>query len=325
MKGEETWPAQFRENHSSRGQVAQSVTNESGNGWHTPIQSDVARAVPAPSPQPQVKPRAPWMRKMIINMQEQLAKRIAAANSRAQTENRAAKTPGAAASSSQEVSTVGPDLIGEGRYTLHPAPCAAPGHKSPNSSIIEAQGVAEAMEEAQVRCSCPSISNSARECSQDDARHNHSNSAWRKNTWADQGEDIIANKEAQQPTRCNKNMAAAHVTSCSHYGRILSPDPNECFRMGDGCIMAPSVNPVTHMMKRNLHTRAHIELGVPPTSSMERLDDGNRHRQGAGVKQALQQQQRGRSPDGQEVHADRCATPQQLTAIELTSIHSGPA
>ena len=95
--------------------------------------------------------------------------------------------------------------------------------------------------------------------------------------------------------------------------------------MGDGCIMAPSVNPVTHMMKRNLHTRAHIELGVPPTSSMERLDDGNRHRQGAGVKQALQQQQRGRSPDGQEVHADMCATPQQLTAIELTSIHSGPA
>ena len=71
--------------------------------------------------------------------------------------------------------------------------------------------------------------------------------------------------------------------------------------------------------------RAHTELGVPPTSSMESLDTDNRHNQGAYVKQALQQQQRRRNLDSREEHADMCATPQQLTAIELTSIHSGPA
>jgi hypothetical protein len=120
-----TWPSQFRESHISLGQVAQSVMNESGNGWHTPIQSDVARAVPAPSPQPRVKPRAPSMRRMMINMQEWLAKRIAAADSRAQTKNRAVKTPGASASSSRDGLTAGPDLIGENErihFTLHHVP-----------------------------------------------------------------------------------------------------------------------------------------------------------------------------------------------------------
>ena len=258
---------------------------------------------------------------MIMNMQEQLAKRIAAANSRAQTKNIAVVTPVAAASSSRVVSTMGPDLIRENKsihFTLHHVPLQGTSRQTPRSSRHrgwQKQGKKPRIDAPAQAYPIP------RRSAAGDARHNHSNSAWQRTLGADEGEDIIANKKAQQPIRCNENMAAAQVTSHSHYGRILSPDHNECFRMGNGCIMAPSANPVTHMMKKNLHPRAHTELGVPPTSSMENPDAGNRHRQGAYAKQALQQQQRRRNLDSQEEHADMCATPQQLTAIELTSVH----
>jgi hypothetical protein len=74
-----SWASRFRVGHRSLGQVIQSVMDESGDHWHTPSQSNLARTIPAPSPQPPLKPMAASERRGIakIKMQKWFAKQVA--------------------------------------------------------------------------------------------------------------------------------------------------------------------------------------------------------------------------------------------------------
>ena len=81
----------------------------------------------------------------------------------------------------------------------------------------------------------------------------------------------------------------------------------------------------TYMIDRDLDSSARTEMELDRAASATGRDADNKHKQGAYVGQALRQQQQGEGLDSQHAYTDMSATPQQETADELTSIHSGPA
>jgi hypothetical protein len=208
-----SWASRFRIGHRSLGQVIQSVMDESGNHWHTPIQGNVALTIPAPLPQPPTETTAASKRS-IIKMQKWLAKRTVAARALAQI----------------KVNTWG------------------------NGKILRTI----------------------------------------------QGGDISANKKVQRNDRNWVNRIAAQIASSSHYGRILPPGLNKDISVVGGTTKAPISNPATHMMRRNLSTSARTEVVMTPASSVMGLDADDEQTQGAYVKQALQQQQRGENLGSRE-------------------------
>ena len=127
-----------------------------------------------------------------------------------------------------------------------------------------------------------------------------------------------ASKKAQQPTRCNDDRTAAQVTSSSRH-------ESEGISAGGEAIRTPLAKPVTYMIDRDLDTSARTEMELDRAASATGRDADNKHKQGAYVGQALRQQQQGGGLDSQHAYTDMSATPQQETADELASTHSGPA
>ena len=127
------------------------------------------------------------------------------------------------------------------------------------------------------------------------------------NTWGNgkilrtiQGGDISANKKVQRNDRNWVNRIAAQIASSSHYGKILPAGLNKDINVVGGTTKAPISNPATHMMRRNLSTSARTEVVMTPASSVMGLDADDEQTQGAYVKQALQQQQRGENLGSRE-------------------------
>jgi hypothetical protein len=293
----------------------------------TPIQSDVAHPVLAPSPRLQARPMSAGVRRRnIIRRQKWVSKRTAAAKARARIKALEI-TPGTAAAALRDEQAACPDLIREAEDILRQMSLQDISYQGIRFSRQDRWARHDALSEAQ-KNKKPRIEASAQACpmppsnaakTMPDAiaatqRDEKRIRAERARRFSGMG----ASKKAQQPTRCNDDRTAAQVTSSSrHESKGISA--------GGEAIRTPLANPVTYMIDRDLDTSARTEMEFDRAASATGRDADNKHKQGAYVEQALHQQQQGEGLDSQHAYTDMSATPQQETADELTSIHSGPA
>jgi hypothetical protein len=275
---------------------------------------------------PGLKPMSAGVRRRnIIRRQKWVSRRTAA---KAHAQIKALEiTPGTAAAALRDERAACPDLIKETEDILRQMSLQDISYQSIRLSRQDRWARRDALSEAQknkkprIEASaqaCPTPPNNAAETMPDAIAATQRDEKRIRAERARRFSGMGANKKAQQPTRCNNDRTAAQVASSSRHESKGSSAGGEAIR-------TPLANPVTYMINRDLDTGTRAEMEFTCAASATGRDADNRHKQGAYVEQAPHQQQRGEDLGSQHAYTDMSATPQQETADELTSIHSGPA